>query len=178
MPRFPYENEFVSKIGYKPRQPRTLKEATSLLIGAVGGLKDAAEHCRVQGTSLFRYTDDSDENSARYMPVDIVQVLEKSATFPFVTEFLATQVGYLLVPIAPDDSSELTLDVVETGEKAAQLFKSWAEFIGNDGLIDREEAHQLLRVNQALVRTLMRMRSDLEATIADPNTPQGIPIRE
>lgn len=35
------------------------------------------------------------------------------------------------------------------------------------------EARQLLTDNMELVRTLMRMRSDLEARIADPDTLEG-----
>lgn len=165
----------MSKTGYKPRKPRSLKEATAELVGAVGGFKVAAEHCRVQTASLFKYTDDSEENADRFIPVDIVQVLEAEAPYPFVTEYLADKSHYLLVPVPEDDASELTLDVIQTGEQTARLFRNWAEFIGNDGVIDKTEAHELLEVNKALVRTLMRMRTDLEVRIADPDVPSGPP---
>lgn len=162
----------MSKAGYKPRQFRSLKEALNALVNVNGGIRAAAKLCRVQGASLFRYTDDADENKDRYMPVDIVMILEKNASIPVVTEYLAEKVNCLLLPVTTETSNtDLNIDLAQTGSHAARLFQDWADAIANDGVIDREEAKTLVLDNIDLVRTLLRMRADLEARIADPDTP-------
>lgn len=158
--------------GYKPRKFRSLKEAVNGLVNAAGGVREAGNVCRVQTASLFRYTDDSEENQERHMPVDIVESLEKTAGIPVVTEYLADKSGCHLLPIVLEVSNtDLNIDLAETAKRVAVLFQDWAEAVANDGIIDRQEAKSLLRDNIELVRTLMRMRSDLEARIADPDTP-------
>ncbi len=164
--------------GYKPRQFRSLKEAERKLIDAGGGLREAAKVCRVQTTTLYRYTDDTEENKDRHMPVDVVEALEQEAGLPIVTEYLAERAVRLLLPVPAETSqTDLNIDLARTGEHVSELFRDWANAVANDGLIDRKEARQLLTDNMELVRTLMRMRSDLEARIADPDTPEG-PIQD
>ncbi len=159
--------------GYKPREFRSLKEAVTALVNAAGGIRGASDGCRVQGASLFRYTDDGEENVDRHMPVDIVAYLEEKSEIPVVTEFLAEQAGCHLIPeeISEISASDLNIDLAETSKRVSELFQHWAMAIANDGIIDRQEAQALLRDNVGLVRILMRMRSDLEARIADPDTP-------
>lgn len=161
----------MNTAGYKPRGFRSLKEAVNALVNAAGGIRAAAEGCRVQGATLFRYTDDSDENEDRHMPVDIVEFLEGEAKIPVVTEYLAEKAGCNLLPIslAEVSATDLNIDLAETSRHVSQLFEDWANAIANDGVIDRQEAKELLRDNIELVRILMRMRSDLEARIADPD---------
>jgi hypothetical protein len=162
----------MSKSAYKPRQFRSLKEAVTALVNANGGIREAAAACRVQGASLFRYTDETDENSDRHMPVDIVEALESAAGVPIVTEYLAEKAQCQLLPVIFEvTESDLNVDLANTGRRAAMLFQDWADAVANDGIIDREEAKRLLRDNIELVRTLMHMRADLEARIADPETP-------
>lgn len=169
----------MSRAGYKPRKFRSLKEAVNGLVNAAGGIREAATSCRVQGASLFRYTDDSEENVARHMPVDIVVELEKAAGIPIVTEYLADQANCLLLPITFEVSdSDLNVDVASTGERSATLFRDWAEAVANDGVIDRFEARELLADNIELVRVLMQMRADLESRIADPCAPDGPTLKE
>lgn len=162
--------------GYKPRRFRSLKEAVNGLVNAAGGMREAATACRVQAASLFRYTDDGEENQDRHMPVDIVETLEEKAGIPIVTEYLAEKAECHLLPIALEVSnSDLNIDLAETGKRVSILFEDWVTAVADDGIIDRQEAKSLLRDNIELVRTLMRMRADLEARIADPDAP-GRPI--
>lgn len=160
---------------YKKRKTGTLKEAQSALVQMCGGPAAAAEFCRVTSTTLFNYTDDSATNSSKNMPVDIVTELETRAEFPAVTEYLADQSGYIMYKVDfTDRKSQLHIDIIETGEEVSKLFRDWAQFIA-DGVIDKSEARKLLKINQDVVRTLMRMRSDLISQIDDPDIPDGTP---
>lgn len=172
-PMFTGEDD-MARAGYKPREFGSLKEAVNALVNLNGGIRDAAAACRVQGASLFRYTDDSDENNDRHMPVDVVAELESQAGVPIVTEYLAWKANHHLLPVAFEASqSDLNIDLVDASSEVAKLFEDWALAVANDGIIDRKEAKELLLHSIDLVRVLMRMRADLEARIADPNTPDG-----
>lgn len=65
------------------------------------------------------------------------------------------------------------IDLSETGKLTSNLFEDWALAVANDAIIDRKEAKDLLLDSIDLGRTLMRMRADLEARIADPATPDA-----
>lgn len=161
---------------YKKRKLGTLKEAQSALVQMCGGPAAAAEQCRVTSTTLFNYTDESDINLNKNMPVDIVKDLESKAEYPVLTEYLAGQAGYIMYRVDfSDKKSQLHLDIIETGEEIAKLFRDWADFISDDGVIDRSEARKLLKNNQDLVRILMRMRTDLISQIDNPDVPEGTP---
>ncbi len=162
----------MARAGYKPREFGSLKEAVTALVALNGGIRDAARVCRVQGASLFRYTDDGEENTDRHMPVDVVEALEADAGVPIVTEYLARKAHHQIIPIALEASqSDLNIDLAEAGREIARLFEDWAVAVANDGIIDRPEAKKLLGDNIELVRILMRMQADLAARIADPDTP-------
>lgn len=161
---------------YKKRKLGTLKEAQSALVQMCGGPAAAAEHCRVTTTTLFNYTDDSGANLQKNMPVDVVRDLESNSEYPVLTEHLADQAGYIMYKVDfSDKKSQLHIDIVETGEEIAKLFRDWANFISDDGVIDKSEARKLLKNNQNLVRVLMRMRTDLISQIDDPDVPEGTP---
>ena len=164
----------MSGKSYKPRKPGTLKEAQSKLVDMCGGPAAAAKICRVSSTTLFNYTDDTEINLNKNMPVDIVAELESVSDYPFITEYLANNSGYIIYKVVEEGSqSALQSDVLETGEQVAILFREWADFIGDDGIIDKNEAQSLLNTNRFLVRVLMRMRADLIAHIDDPEVPDG-----
>jgi hypothetical protein len=147
------------------------------LVEAAGGIKEATSRCRVQAATLFRYTDDSEENADRHMPVDIVEALEQQSGLPVVTEYLAERSGCLLLPKPAEDAeSALSIDILETGDAVSLLFRDWAEFIGNDGVIDLGEAQKLLKDNIKLVRILLRMRMDLEARILELSPATGLKL--
>lgn len=73
--------------------------------------------------------------------------------------------------------SDLSIDIADTSREVARLFEDWAVAVANDGLVDRQEARNLLEHNIELVRILLRMQADLEARIADPDTPDA-PLSE
>ncbi len=147
---------------------RSLKDATKELVEQVGGFESAANFCRVGTTTLQRYTSDKEEYKDRYIPADVIELLEKEAAAPVVTEYLAEQANCLLwqMPDREESGNHLSTSVIETGEHVAQLFKDWAKFL-EDGVIDAIEAEKLLIHNRTLVRTLMRMRTDLEEKITN-----------
>ena len=162
--------------GFKLRQFGTLKQTTHELIERCGGPREAARHTRVSAAALFQYNDDEDERCRdRYVPVDVVQDLEAISDYPLVTEWLASRAGWLLLPSPAQEFLEthLQIDIVEVGEETAQLFRDWADFVGNDGVIDRAEAEALLRDNLKLLRVLLHMRKGLEDRIADTSVPAG-----
>ncbi len=156
----------MARSSYKSRKYKSLKDATNQLILQLGGPAAASKLCRVQTTSLFSYSDESEDNKTRFIPVDIVEALERDAENPSVTEYLAEKAGCLLWKIPEAEGSMLDVEVAKTGQHAAHLFSDWAEFLANDGVIDAKEAEELLKDNVELVRTLMRMRTELEARIA------------
>lgn len=145
---------------------RSLKDATKELIERVGGFESAANFCRVQSTTLQRYTSENAEYADRFITVDVVEALEQEAGEAIVTEYLAEKAHCLLweMPSQEVGGNSLSTSVIETGEHVAQLFKDWAKFL-EDGVIDADEAEELLVHNRTLVRTLMRMRTDLEEKI-------------
>ena len=72
-----------------------LKKHTEALVKDVG-IENA---CTITGKSkatLGRYYSDNPENYDRYMPIDAVAALEKTASFPHVTTALAEEIGATL----------------------------------------------------------------------------------
>lgn len=158
----PPPGEVSIKQPYKRRTPGSLKEAQSELVNLCGGHGIAAANSRVSATTIFSYTDESDDNINRHMPVDVVLQLERLAKYPVVTEHLANSMGYVMYRIEFDGTAtDLHVGIIETGEEVSVLFRDWAAFISDDGIIDKNEAEKLLKDNARLVRILMKMRADL-----------------
>ena len=156
----------------KNRDFGSLKEAQYRLVEECGGPNAAAKLCGLSSTTLFNYTDGDGANAKRNMPVNVVEILEAHCNKPIVTEHLAIMANCLLLQQAPLDSSyALQTGILQTGDRVSKLFRDWAKSV-EDNVIDRVEARLLLKDSLELIHILMQMRSDLEAHISDPETPQ------
>lgn len=141
----------MSKSPYKIRARGTLKEATQRLVTACGGLKAAAEGTRVSTQSLFRYTDESEENRDRFVPVDIVRQLEARCGLPVVTEFLAHAAGVGLTQASgPVTAGDVAVQVATAAREAADVFAAAAVGLA-DGTVTAPEAGAMVgEIDEAL----------------------------
>jgi hypothetical protein len=146
-----------------------LKEATADLISNAGGYANAPNYCRVTKKTLERYADPDYHDT--FMPADVIEALELVASHPFVTEHLAESARCHLFPDPKSEAtkSELHLNLAKTADYASQLFRDWAEAIGNDGVVDSEEAKALLQHADHLIRTLLIMKRNLITRMNDPD---------
>lgn len=160
----------MAKSPYKVRRPGTLKEAVTELIDECGGLPGAAAFARVGRSHLFRYSDDSDENADKNIPVDVALALELRTGRRLVTEWLAAQHGCLLFcPEPAEDTAGIPKGVAEIAEHAAQLFHEFGAGMADaetPAHIDGKEAARMLKAGEAMVRVFMALRPELLARIA------------
>lgn len=122
----------MSKSPYKPRRQATLKAATSELVTACGGQPAAAELLGVAKNTVFRWTDDGDENAARFISAQAVRLLERAAGEPIVTRLLAAEQGHVLlrldqVVLAADMGAAVADYATETSEAFARLAQALAD---------------------------------------------------
>jgi hypothetical protein len=134
----------------KPRRPGSLKAAVTALIDAAGGLHGSREVTGRSAARLFGYGDDSDENLDRHMPVNLVLRLEAVAGAPIVTQYLAHEAGYALLPC---DASEgcTPSRVISAAKESAEVFAAAAQALA-DGRLCAAEAEALIpAVDEAIV---------------------------
>lgn len=140
-----------------------LKKHTEALVKDVG--IEAA--CVITGKSkatLGRYYSESEEHDDRFMPVDVVALLEAEAKFPHVTAALADLQG---VTLSYDQdrrnaaSGGVNNDVVMLSQRFAMLMSEYHTAI-SDGVISINEAKRLLRETLALQQVLLDMKLSLE----------------
>jgi hypothetical protein len=145
---------------YKPRSPGTLKEAQDRLVNAAGGQKTAADWTRVSKSMLGRYTDDAEP--ACHMPVDVVRVLEARARTPIVTEFLAIEAGYALIPVldgAGDVAAQgLAPQTAACAKEASEVFARLAAMLA-DGRITPTEAGEAIKEIDEVLSAFASLRA-------------------
>lgn len=141
-----------------------LKKHSEALVKDVG--IEAA--CALTGKSkatLGRYYSDQDEHDDRFMPIDVVAQLERSAKFPHVTAALADLRGLTMsldgARHAPTGKS-FNRDVVTLAQRFAMLMGEYHQSIA-DGRISANEAKRMLRETLALQQVLLDMKLSLEA---------------
>ena len=143
-----------------------LKKHTEALVKDVG-IENA---CTITGKSkatLGRYYSDNPEHYDRYMPIDAVAALEKTASFPHVTTALAEVIGATLSRNSRESSSEeygaggVNSDVFALSQRFAILMSEYHQAI-EDGIITINEAKRLLRETVALQQVLVDMKMHLE----------------
>lgn len=122
----------MSKSPYKPRRPASLKAATSELVTACGGQPVAAEVLATSKNTVFRWTDDSDDNRDRFISAHAVRLLERHCGQPIVTAFLAAEAKHVLVPLdlavlAGDLATAVARYAQETSEAFAKLALALAD---------------------------------------------------
>ena len=139
-----------------------LKRHTEALIKDIG----YARACEVSGKSkatLGRYASLNDENSDRFIPVNVLIELETSASIPFVTKALAELQGLKLEGGAEraDAPGGLNSDVIRLSQRFATLMAEYNHSI-EDGHISLNEAKRLLDETNALQQVLVDMKLHLQ----------------
>lgn len=147
-----------------PRQTRGeyLKRHTEALIKDIG----YARACEVSGKSkatLGRYASLMDENSDRFIPVNVLVELEAEASVPFVTKALAELQQLKLEYDSGRDERPggLNSDVILLSQRFATLMAEYNHSM-EDGIISLNEAKRLLEETNALQQVLMDMKLHLQ----------------
>ncbi|MDJ0638298.1 MAG: hypothetical protein QNJ20_05655 [Paracoccaceae bacterium] len=139
-----------------------LKRHTEALIKDLG----YAKACEVSGKSkatLGRYASLMDENSDRFIPVNVLVELELEASVPFVTKSLAElqQLKLEYEGDRDDRPGGLNTDVILLSQRFANLMAEYNHSIA-DGVISLNEARRLLDETNALQQVLMDMKLHLQ----------------
>ncbi len=139
-----------------------LKRHTEALIKDLG----YAKACEVSGKSkatLGRYASSNDENTDRFIPVNVLIALETHASIPFVTKALAELQGLKLEGGAEraDAPGGLNSDVIRLSQRFATLMAEYNHSI-EDGHISLNEAKRLLEETNALQQVLVDMKLHLQ----------------
>ena len=140
-----------------------LKRHTEALIKDIG----YARACEVSGKSkatLGRYASSNDENSDRFIPVNVLLELEREATIPFVTKALAELQGLKLESDSERDEDSpggLNSDVIRLSQRFATLMAEYNHSI-EDGVISLNETRRLLDETNALQQVLVDMKLHLQ----------------
>ena len=130
-----------------------LKKHTEALVKDVG-IENACTITGKSNATLGRYYSDYPEHYDRYMPIDAVAALEKTASFPHVTTALAEVIGATLSRNSRSSSEEygaggVNSDVIALSQRFAILMSEYHQSI-EDGIITINEAKRLLRETVAL----------------------------
>ena len=125
-----------------------------------------AKACELSGKSkatLGRYSSLHDENSDRFIPVNVLVELEMEASIPFVTKALAELLGLKLEADADrgDAPGGLNSDVIRLSQRFATLMGEYNHSI-EDGVISLNEAKRLLDETNALQQVLVDMKMHLQ----------------
>lgn len=156
---------------YKRRPPASLKEATAELFTSAGGLDTAGKVLGQSPGSVYRYSDPSDQNESRFLNAHQVMLLEHVADYPAVTEFLAAEAGYVLVPLVPAEMEGAAALVTATVHGAADLFqefsRSLTETSDHGRAISPAEATRMLDSICLVQRNLSALRGVLRQIAGD-----------
>ena len=139
-----------------------LKRHTEALIKDIG----YAKACEISGKSkatLGRYASSHDDNSDRFIPVNVLVELESVATIPFVTKALAELLGLKLESDGDRDESPggLISDVIRLSQRFATLMAEYNHSI-EDGIISLNETRRLIEETNALQQVLVEMKLHLQ----------------
>ena len=129
-----------------------LKRHTEALIKDIGYAK----------ATLGRYASSMDENSDRFIPVNVLVELEREASVPFVTKALA-ELQQLKIEYADrgERAGGLNADVIALSQRFATLMGEYNHSMA-DGVISLNEAKRLLEETNALQQVLMDMKVHLQ----------------
>ena len=140
-----------------------LKKHTETLVKDIG-LETACEMTSKSKATLGRYYSDLAEHVERFMPIDTVAMLEKSASYPYVTGALAELKG---ITFSYDNEHSVASeggvnsDVIALSQRFAQLMAEYSQSI-QDGVITLNESKRLLRETHAIQEVLLNMKLNLE----------------
>lgn len=151
---------------YKPRVPGSLKASVSELVMMCGGGIAGGEALGISQSQVHRYTDPAEPDS--HMPVNRVMTLQRMAGRAPVTEFMAAEMGGVVLWLpraAPDDVGR---DVAEIGATASKLFSDYGEAMGSPespGRVDAREAARMVADADRVMAALAHLRGDLMGII-------------
>lgn len=149
---------------YKPREPGSLKEAETALVGACGGIKRAAQLSRVEKSQMARYTDPACDDT--HMPADVVRALELHCGAPHVSRFLVMAAGYVALKVPQkEDRKALMRHLGAIGRKNGQLYGDACEALADGRLSPRERA----KVRGEALKTI----TALSALVGDLDAPEA-----
>lgn len=132
-----------------------LKTAWKRLVHALGGVDATAACTRGHRGHISEW---GAVHSERFPPLDVILDAEAIAGEPFVTDALATAMGYRLVQVTPRSEGEVAIVLARVGKEAGDVFAAAAMALA-DGKIDDAE-------REALVRELRELeRAAAEATM-------------
>ena len=139
-----------------------LKRHTEALIKDIG----YAKACEISGkfkATLSRYASSHDENSDRFIPVNVLVELESEASIPFVTKALAELLGLKLEVDGDrnENSGGLNSDVIRLSQRFATLMAEYNHSI-EDGIISLNETRRLIEETNALQQVLVEMKLHLQ----------------
>lgn len=143
-----------------------LKRHTEALVKDVG-IENACDVTGKSKATLGRYYSDNEEHSDRFMPIDIVALLEKTSSFPHVTVALSELCG---ATVSLDENrcdkkpstGGVNADVVALSQRFAMLMSEYHQSI-QDGIITVNESKRLLKETVALQQVLIDMKLHLES---------------
>lgn len=155
------------KTSTKPRRPGSLKEATDMLVNAVGGQTKSAELSRMSRTVIARYTDSAETD--RYMPADVVRDLEARADYPYVTAYLAHEAGYQIDRISDDGTADADAGAMAHALKLSIKECADLTIIGLgalvDGVVSVSEARDIIKEADEAMKAIMTVRDNARAAI-------------
>ncbi|MEO9821463.1 MAG: hypothetical protein ABJQ34_13050 [Paracoccaceae bacterium] len=141
-----------------------LKKHTEALVKDVG-IEPACDLTGKSKATLGRYYSEHDEHSDRFMPVDAVVLLERSAKYPHVTSALAELQGITLSHddrrLNSDRPGGVNSDIIALSQRFAMLMSEYQQSI-EDGVITVNEAKRLLKETTLLQQVLVDMKLHLE----------------
>lgn len=144
-----------------------LKKHSEALVKDVG-IEAACELTGKSKATLGRYYSDAEEHGDRFMPIDVVALLEAAARFPHVTAALADLRGITLSYDAEKrnaTSKGVNQDVVALAQRFAMLMSEYNTAI-SDGKISVNEAKRMLRETLAIQQVLLEMKLNLEDEVS------------
>lgn len=141
-----------------------LKRHTEALVKSVG-IENASKLTGKSKATLGRYYSDLPEHIDRFMPIDVVLVLEREAGYPHVTSAIAELQGISLGHAARSQDAghkgSVNNDVIAMSERFAHLMGEYHRSI-EDGVISANEAKRLLKETTMLQQVLIEMKLHLE----------------
>lgn len=148
---------------YRPEHHGTLKDAITTVVEQAGGLRAAAEMCRLNKTRLGEIC--SPHRDDVHAPLDVVLALELASGCHAVTEHLAARHGLLVVRIDGQDTAVLINDLQRgVMRQNAEAAKAAAEAISRqmesaaDGVVTVDEAMAMLPAVETLLQQMVKFR--------------------
>ncbi|WP_336946698.1 phage regulatory CII family protein [Asaia sp. HN010] len=137
---------------------RQIKTATQAAIQAVGGIDAAASFVRVGRSQLSDY---QNRHSPSVVPVDVAVELDKCAQQPVILSVMASQLGFMLLPIDLGDGCAAT-SMAEVASTVGDTMNATMRAL-SDGKIDQHEAMDLAHRLNDVIRVTSIALQDMQS---------------